>query len=180
MVMKQLTEKDTNIINVFNNKNNKKEILNVGCGQCRIDYHLINMGYTVYSTDIYRDKILDNPELTKINFSICDIFDISTYPKKEFDTIICSQVLEHLPNYEEALKNLYKLTKNQLIITIPWKKSFHDPSHVNFWDDTELNEFKSIKEFGNILNKDIKIEKIYTKQRDRQTGSMNYLINIEK
>ena len=44
--------KDIAIIDAFPVYNCQKKVLNVGCGEGRIDYHLASIGYKVYATDI--------------------------------------------------------------------------------------------------------------------------------
>jgi len=48
---KEFTLKDELIHSRFPKKEDINEVLNVGCGGGRLDYHLGKMGYKVYSTD---------------------------------------------------------------------------------------------------------------------------------
>lgn len=61
------------------------------------------------------------------------IADVISLPFKErkFDTILCSQVLEHLPNPSLALNEFYKALKpgGHLIVTVPHLSCYHDLPH---------------------------------------------------
>jgi SAM-dependent methyltransferase len=48
--------------------------------------------------------------------------------QEKFDQIICIEVLEHVPNYELALSNIYKLLNNNgvIIASTPWVIPLHD------------------------------------------------------
>lgn len=165
--------KDQAIINAFPNGDYKKIILNVGCGDGRIDYHLTSMGYKVYATDTLKDKSWVNSN--QLNFGIADIFDLSSLPVASAPVVICSQVLEHLKEYKKALINLLKVTEIRLIITVPYKNSFPHPEHINFWDDRNVVEFKELcKPYS------VSISKIITKLEDEKTGQRDYLIIIDK
>ena len=56
-----------------------RTILNVGCGEGRIDWHLSMMGFQVYSTDIIKPKNTD-----ELNFKKANIFDLKTFPLVNF------------------------------------------------------------------------------------------------
>ena len=149
-----------------------RTILTVGCGQGRLEHYLD--GYKVYATDIEpRDEMY-------VEFHKSDIFYLGSFPVKEADVVICSQVLEHLREYKKALRNLIRLTSNKLIITVPHKRSFDDPDHKNYWDDTGTNGFKPITDLTSAIPNSPTIKKMITKQKDLQNGSRGYLITFRK
>jgi SAM-dependent methyltransferase len=169
-----------------------KTILNVGSGHCKPDAHLNHLGFKVYSTDYFgfddNKKFIKEMESFKdiIDYYNSDIFDLSTFPIKSADVVICSETLEHLVEYKKAFDNLMLLTNKRLIITVPWKHSYNEPSpppmgHANWWDDTEVpGKYTDINEFRNFTNHKTKIVKILTKERDIQMGQADYLIIIDK
>ena len=179
--MKPLDIRDISIIDAFPVYEIEKEayprhgcqasILNVGCGEGRIDRHLAIMGYPIYSTDIKEPEEGEWP----YEFSIADIFDLSSLPVESAPIVICSQVLEHLKDWRPALENLIKLTEVRLIITVPFRHSFHSPDHVNFWDDTTVKEFNYFCRPYSVA-----ISKIRTKPEDVERGQWCYLIVVDK
>jgi len=167
----------------------KKEVLFVGAGDCKIDLHLLHDGYTVYSTDYEKNDVFHNrmkDYFSQLNYSYSNIFDVTTFPIKSCETVVCAEVLEHLVEYKKAFKNLLELTERRLIITIPFEKSFFDPApapegHCNFWSDSGSANFKDIQEFVDMARPyAISIQKIRTKEKDIQMKQFSYLIIIDK
>ena len=58
---------------------------------------------------------LDNMEGTPANFTLCDISEIN-YPDNYFKIVFTTGVLEGLPYYEDAIKELSRLTSKWFII----------------------------------------------------------------
>lgn len=169
--------------------NSKKQVMTVGAGCCKIDYHLVKEGWDVYSTDYQHSEVFDKRMVEYfdvLNYNNSNIFDVGSFPIKKANTIICSEVLEHLENYQLAFKNLLKLTEKRLIITVPWKRSFDDTApppkgHCNYWDDEDNGMFKSIKNMTDLAKPhNIHIEKIITKEIDITWNQRCYLIIIDK
>jgi len=174
--MKPLDMRDIAIIDAFPHRCQKK-VLNVGCGEGRIDYYLASIDYRVYATDIRPCDTWNcgkNPTLA-LFFLKSDIFDLSSFPIKSSPIVICSQVLEHLSGYKTALVHLLALTEVRLIITVPCGLSFNSPDHINFWGPN----FKDVHEFVTLCQPySTAISKIRTKPED--VGQWNYLITVDK
>lgn len=178
----------------------KKEILTVGCGSGYVESKLQEMGYDVIATDYFDKETRENTKyLDKINYHKSSIFDLSSFPVEGRETVICSEVLEHLPNYQEAFVNLLELTHRRLIVTIPWNISYDvegppPEGHCNYWTDKGENPFtNNIQESEKDINfKDIRefitlawpyhvtISKIATKGEDWITSSRCYMIVVDK
>lgn len=166
-----------------------KELLVVGAGDCKIDYHLLKDGWEVYSTDYQRASHFDNNMVeyfNTLNYSLANIFDLNSFPVKQAEVVVCCEVLEHLVEYKEAFQNLLALTKKRLIIGFPWRKSYFMPGkppigHCNFWNDEATSEYTDINEFKKMCAPhNIHIEKILTKPRDKQMNQKSYLLVIDK
>ena len=185
--MKPLDMRDIAIIDSFPVYDCQKKVLNVGCGEGRIDWWLAHMGYAVYSTDIEPPKQGAPVILT---FHKSDIFDLSSFPIKSSPIVICSQVLEHLKGYKLALVHLLALTGVRLIITVPDKLSFFSSDHINFWGGIEsenplgnapYQNFRDVHEFVDLCQPySTSISKIRTKPEDVEMGQWNYLIVVDK
>lgn len=74
----------------------------------RIDY---------VTADLYRDDVDVN----------LDIADMSTIPNAAFDFIICSHILEHVPNDLAAMRELYRILKDggRCIVMVPINLNAH-------------------------------------------------------
>jgi len=68
------------------------------------------------------------------------------YGDKEFDAAICSEVLEHLPNFEVVRKTILEVDRvaKSWIITTPnvdkCPRHLQDKSHVQFWNEQQIRE----------------------------------------
>lgn len=183
--------RDIAIIDAFPFYKYNPIVLNVGCGKGRIDFHLMELGFQVYATDYQKSETWKNIEKGNgfLRFKKADIFNLNSFPIKKAPVVICSEVLEHLKNYKKALKNLIKLTKIRLIITIPFEKSFNGSGgvppigHCNFWSDciNKKKGFKDIKEFHKLCRPNsVSISKIRTKPQDVKMNQYEYLIIVDK
>ena len=183
--MKPLDMRDIAIIDSFPVHDCQKKVLNVGCGEGRIDWHLEKMGYKVYGTDIDLNQLSKDIWWSTggaLTFHKSDIFDLSSFPIKSSPIVICSQVLEHLSGYKTALVHLLALTEVRLIITVPYRRSFDSPDHINFWDEfIPRGTFKNINEFVTLCQPySTAISKIRTKPEDVKMRQWNYLIVVDK
>lgn len=107
-------------------------ILEVGCGTGLIGETLLNKGIagqymggdvSVNMLDIAKKRL---PNTSLINL---DIFDISVQDQF-YENVICIHVLQHLPDYREALRELIRITKKNLYIA-SWFNTNGD-SQINF------------------------------------------------
>jgi len=171
--MKPLDVRDISIIDALPVYDYEKVVLNVGCGEGRIDYYLAKMGYRVFATDIKWD--MNWPVVRELTFHTADIFDRRTFPISSAPVVICSQVLEHLKDYKNALNNLIILTEIRLIITIPYWKSFHSREHLHFWNDRNIGDLANFCQPYSVS-----ISKILTKPEDVKRKQAAYLVIIDK
>ena len=182
--------RDISIIDALPTYDVQPLILNVGCGNGRIDTWLSQNGYVVHATD-YKTKESWAYQRAKAGtssllFSEADIHDLSSFPVPSAPIVLCSEVLEHLVEWKKALKNLLELTEERLIVTVPWRRSFNDKSpppvgHCNFWNDTATDDFRDIHEFEELCRPyTVSISKIRTKPKDVDLRQRSYLITVDK
>lgn len=76
------------------------------------------------------------------------------FSDKSFDTVLCSEVLEHLDDPNRAVEELKRVARNYVLITVPhepyfqwlnslgrWLRINPDAGHVNFWTTRTFEEF---------------------------------------
>lgn len=76
------------------------------------------------------------------------------FSDNSFDTVLCSEVLEHLDEPDRAVKELKRVARNYVVITVPhepyfqalntlgrWLRVNPDAGHVNFWTSKTFQEF---------------------------------------
>lgn len=78
---------------------------------------LKNIDYLSVDLDTNKKHIKEKMDIQEIN-----------YPDNTFDSIICSHVLEHVPNDTKALKELYRVLRpdGHAIILVPINKNFEE------------------------------------------------------
>jgi len=94
-------------------KTKPKKVLEIGIGNKTVTNYLRTQGIEVTTVDI--DENLD-PDY------VCSVTELSNcFEGKIFDTILCAEVLEHLPfeYFEISLKEMQKVTRNYVIISLP-------------------------------------------------------------
>jgi ubiquinone biosynthesis O-methyltransferase len=117
------------ILGVINNhisNFSNKAILDVGCGAGTISLYLANKEANIIGVDISR-KAIDSCKKSakalklknKTQF-ICNTIEKVKFRRK-FDLIICSEIIEHIPNDKAFLKRIHKLLENNglLILSTP-------------------------------------------------------------
>lgn len=122
------------IIQVLNKyllgESNKLDILDIGCGVGTISLWMAQKGFTVTGIDISSvaiEKCRLNAEATglkkRTNFYVCDFPE--SIPRKKFDFIICSEVLEHIKDDQVAIRNIFNLleTRGFIFVSVPSKNA---------------------------------------------------------
>lgn len=101
----------------------KGNVLDVGCGQSPYKF-LLNPADTKY----YGVDIVD---AEKFDYNNSDItpFDGETIPFEDgkFDGVICTEVLEHVQNYQRLIDEMHRVMRPGArgTITIPWSARYH-------------------------------------------------------
>jgi 2-polyprenyl-3-methyl-5-hydroxy-6-metoxy-1,4-benzoquinol methylase len=152
------------------NKEINRCILDLGCGNGHLVSYLIKQGYDAYGTDASEDGITIAKKEYPDRFFLQDL-STGQLPvelqKLKLDTIISTEVIEHLYNPEGFIDFCKKtLQKNgELIISTPyhgyWKNlllvvlgkwdSHHSPTwhggHIKFWSKKTLSKLLTDKGF---------------------------------
>lgn len=95
-------------------------LLDVGCGNGELlaEVHSKHPALRLAGTDI-SDQIIstNSTKSSEITYSTLDI-EQAALPN-QYDVVICTEVLEHCKNYNEALKNLLSMSKRYVILSVP-------------------------------------------------------------
>tara|TARA_Y100000031_G_scaffold153650_1_gene199400 strand:+ start:1001 stop:1471 length:471 start_codon:yes stop_codon:yes gene_type:complete len=69
----------------------------------------------------------------KVNFKSASILDLP-FEDDKFDSVICSEVLEHIEDDQKAIQELYRVLKREglLILTVPSKDSIWERNRDSF------------------------------------------------
>ena len=98
-----------------------KKILDIGCGVGTIDFYLVKKGAKVLGIDIAHNGISVARQTAKqLQLKNRFAFKVMKFPDQcpvdKFDIILCSEVLEHLPNDKLAVIKMKKLLKPNGIV----------------------------------------------------------------
>ena len=74
----------------------------------------------------------------KINYRVADVYDL---PKKHWDIVFCSHVIEHVPDSRGFLKKLVEISKGFLFVYSPYNEIDRIPAHRNTITETFYSEF---------------------------------------
>lgn len=101
----------------------KGEVLDIGCGASPYNYLLNKSQTTYYGIDIVDANKFDYKNSKVIPFNGEDI----PFEDNKFDAIICTEVLEHVANYQKLTDEIYRVMKDGAtgIVTIPWSARYH-------------------------------------------------------
>lgn len=101
----------------------KGNVLDIGCGQSPYNFLLNESQTKYYGIDIVdADKFdYNNSKITPFNGE-----DIP-FENDKFDAIICTEVMEHVANFQKLTDEIYRVMKKggRGIVTIPWSARYH-------------------------------------------------------
>ena len=115
-----------------------KSVLDFGCGTGDLllalkGFELTGVDSSQVALDMAKQRGLDCELLTKM-------------PNKKFDTIILSQVLEHMPDDWGLLADLSSKVNKRIIISVPKDDLIPDENHIREYSENSLVQLLS--EFG--------------------------------
>lgn len=133
-----LAQKNTIITFIKGNK-----IIDVGCGTGIFCSEISKRrnDTKVLGIDISPVAVRDaSARFVKNKFLEFKVANISKIPfgNRSFDTVICCHVIEHIPNYVQALKELVRISNNRIIIIVPEEefKKYSPDYHVNYFNNS--------------------------------------------
>jgi SAM-dependent methyltransferase len=95
--------------------------LDAGCAQPYLLQDIVNrFNVAGFGCDISDQVMLQNRRRApSCQFEVVDLTGSRWPDGRTFDLVICSEVLEHLVEWESALDNLIAMTRDHLLITVP-------------------------------------------------------------
>jgi SAM-dependent methyltransferase len=102
------------------------------------------------------------------NYPVVDIQNLSNFKSRHYDFIVLDQILEHVPNPQKAVQEVYRIMKKGgwLITTTPFLIKIH-PCPNDYWRFSKEGMCQLLGKFSKIIvkswgNKDIAINHIKT------------------
>ncbi len=142
-------------------------ILEVGCGPGESTKRILSMLNGQYlEASEYEQRLVEMHE--KFGFPV-PLSQESAYEMhredNEFDCVLLLEVLEHLEDYELALKEIFRVAKKTVIVSVPneplwrclnfargkyWSDWGNTPGHINHWSRGSL--IKLLQPHGDIVS----------------------------
>lgn len=134
------------VLDIKNCLGENPQITEIGCGTGLICQKLLQLG--VVNKDSYRGGDISSnmlklakERLPEMEFNSWDIFNLNLEDKSQ-SNVICIQVLQHLPDYQDALKELVRVTKESLYISTWYNTTMDsDITFTNIPQDWEGQKF---------------------------------------
>jgi ubiquinone/menaquinone biosynthesis C-methylase UbiE len=137
-----------------------KSILDVGCGEGFTLSRLKREKFfqKLEGIDAVKEAVAAGQKLhPDLTFKLGDIYRLA-YKDDSFDILLCTEVLEHLGRPTDALKELIRVSKKYILVTVPnepWftisrilrgknllKLGAH-PEHIQWWTSNNFQRFVS-------------------------------------
>jgi 2-polyprenyl-3-methyl-5-hydroxy-6-metoxy-1,4-benzoquinol methylase len=148
---------------------NTESILDAGCGEGFTMNKLIESGINakLEGIEYSKDSISFGKKLfPNLIIKQASIYDLP-HKNNSFDLVICTEVLEHLEKPEKAVKEMLRVSRKYLIVTVPNEPFFmlsnllrgknlsrfgNDAGHINHWNPFGLKKL--------LENQGLRIKKI--------------------
>jgi len=117
------------LANEFANLNLAKKVLDGGCGQGGVLSLLNKSGVFTVGNDMALESLLWGRKKGRIINGVQASLTHLPFKDETFDISLCSEVLEHVDDDLSSLKELSRVTKHRIIITVP--------AHRYLWTDTD-------------------------------------------
>lgn len=149
----------------------KPKILEVGCGTGQLAHYLYDEGYKEYRGFDFSEKAIKIAlQRVNLDFFVGNALEESSFAGV-YDTIISTEVLEHIENDRKVLENI-PIGKN-IIFSVP---NFDEVSHVRwFRSEREIKSryFKLVRIF-----EIVRVGDIYIVRGERSNFKPNFLQSI--
>lgn len=100
-----------------------QKVLDAGCGEGNLSLLVAQQGIEVVGADISKPNVMGAQQLARqqnvpVTFFQADAENLP-FSDNSFDVVLSSHVLEHLPNLQKGLDELYRVTKSIALIAMP-------------------------------------------------------------
>jgi len=139
-------------------------MLDAGCGEGFVVdiFHKAMPNAQITGFDVLEDSVkVAQQRNPRASIAVGDIYN-TDFPDDNFDMVCCFEVLEHLHEPDRALKELARVAKNHVVLSVPHEPFFclanaargknldirprgSDPDHRNFWSREKFAEFAGME-----------------------------------
>lgn len=141
-----------------------RRVLDAGCGEGYVQRGLFSRGHRAEWTGV--DMCVGAVEYARrqapeSRWEVADLRALR-FAERSFDLVLCSQVLEHIPEPQRVRDELARVSARWLLLSVPIEPIFRticaltvasglgqDPGHVNFWTPSAFRTF--LKPVGKLV-----------------------------
>ncbi len=103
--------------------NSGDTVLDAGCGEGSLSRMLAKKGAIVSGTDISEPNVANAQKLAaaeglSITFQTADLENLP-FPDNSFDVVVCSHVLEHIPDFDKGLQEIFRVARKRVVFAVP-------------------------------------------------------------
>ena len=118
-----------------------ESVLDIGCGNARDIARIAKYGGQVVGVDISAGMVaaagqeLDRMGVSGITLQVGDATSLD-FPDASFDKILCSEVIEHIPDASQALREMWRVLRPEgsLVLSTPNKGSWYGLERYWLWE----------------------------------------------
>jgi ubiquinone/menaquinone biosynthesis C-methylase UbiE len=129
-------------------------LLDFGCGKGALLSRLQQIGIEAYGIELFSEGLRAAiiPEVSD-RITFYDGSFPTRFEDGQFNSVVCSEVLEHIPNYGDALEEIARITRQSAFFTVPDASAipagfrhgvvpWHllEATHANFFNQTSLTK----------------------------------------
>ncbi len=132
---------------------NRHSVLEIGSRSGKITRVLAEKFSSVTALDLVQPSF----QIDRVTAVSGDVTELQ-FPENSFDCVLCTEVLEHVPNIKQACEELVRVTRHELVIGVPFEQDLRvgrlncsncrriNPSwgHVNSFSEARLRELFSL------------------------------------
>ncbi len=118
------TAREELVLQELKKLDSKDMFLEVGCAQGYFEKKALEFTENAFGGD-------NSPESTRAAKANCPKGEFARinaeelpFKSKVFDLVLCTEVLEHVPNWTLALKELQRVSRKKVLVTVPLEKGF--------------------------------------------------------
>ena len=128
-----------------------RDVLDAGCAQPYLLEEIAKRHHVaVYGCDVSAEVIAQNRRrLPGAEFEVVDLATSQWPGGRQFDLVICSEVIEHIANWADALRRVASMARCYVLVTVPSGRIYPIDrlvGHVRHFDRGELN--RELERFG--------------------------------
>jgi malonyl-CoA O-methyltransferase len=131
------------LLELFENGDKNRRIVDVGCGNCELLHALRAIGYEVIGVDVSIVRILNNRNrIRKLFFGFSECLPIDD---EDADVVICCECLEHCMDVKASVRELHRVLKpgGTAYIQVPLADKVDCSWHLRLFDLASLRQLVS-------------------------------------